>query len=115
MPKPTEVTADTFEEKVLKSSVPVLVDFWAEWCPPCKMIAPILEEIAGEYDGRALICKLNVDENQAIAQKYGIRSIPTLLFIKDGQVQDQVVGALPKDQLSAKIDKLGSVKNSMKK
>ncbi len=106
MPKPTEVTVDTFEEKVLKSSLPVLVDFWAEWCPPCKMIAPILEEIAVEYDGKALICKLNVDENQAIAQKYGIRSIPTLLLIKDGQIQDQVVGALPKDQLSAKLDKL---------
>lgn len=106
MPKPTEVTADTFEEKVLMSSVPVLVEFWAEWCPPCKMIAPFLDEMAGEYGGKALICKLNVDENQAIAQKYGIRSIPTLLFIKDGQIQDQVVGALPKDQLSAKIDKL---------
>ena len=106
MPKPTEVTTDTFEEKVLKSTVPVLVDFWAEWCPPCKMIAPILEEISGDYDGRALICKLNVDENQAIAQKYGIRSIPTLLFFKDGQIQDQVVGAMPKDQLSARIDKL---------
>jgi len=106
MPKPTEVTADTFEEKVLESSVPVIVDFWAEWCPPCKMIAPILEEIAGEYDGRVLICKLNVDENQAIAQKYGIRSIPTLLFIKDGQIQDQVVGALPKDMLTVQLEKL---------
>jgi len=106
MPKPTVVTADTFEEIVLTSSVPVLVDFWAVWCPPCKMIAPFLEELAVEYDGRALICKLNVDENQAIARKYGVRSIPTLLFIKDGQIQDQVVGAMPKDQLSARLDKL---------
>ena len=102
----TEITDDTFEEKVLNSTVPVIVDFWAEWCPPCKLIAPFLEEMTGEYAGKALICQVNVDSNQMLAQKYGIRSIPTLLFIKDGQIQDQVVGALPKNQLTARLDKL---------
>ena len=101
-----EVTDDTFDEKVLKSSIPVVVDFWAEWCPPCKMIAPFLEEIAAEYEGKALICKVNVDDNHNLAQKYGIRSIPTLLYVKQGKIQDQVVGALPKEQLAEHLNNL---------
>ena len=106
MAEPIHVTDDTFEETVLKTTLPVLVDFWAVWCPPCKIIAPFVEEIAGEYEGRAVICKLNVDENHETAQKYGIRSIPTLLFFKDGEIKEQVVGAVPKDQLKAHLDKL---------
>ena len=102
----TAVTEETFEDVVLKSTVPVIVDFWATWCPPCKIIAPFLDELSGEYEGRALVCKVDVDSNQSVAQTYGIRSIPTLLFIKDGQVRDQAVGALPKDQISARLDKL---------
>ncbi|MBN1293216.1 MAG: thioredoxin [Candidatus Latescibacteria bacterium] len=101
-----EVTDDTFDEKVLKSSIPVVVDFWAEWCPPCKMIAPFLVEIAAEYEGKVLICKVNVDDNHNLAQKYGIRSIPTLLYIKQGKIEDQVVGALPKEQLAEHLIKL---------
>jgi len=106
MAKPIEVTDDNFQATVLESDLPVIVDFWAQWCPPCKMIAPFLEQMAEEYDGRALICKLDVDNNQETAQKYGVRSIPTLLFIKDGEVREQVVGALPKDQLVARLEKL---------
>ena len=106
MSKPIEVTTETFQSSVLENSLPVIVDFWAVWCPPCKMIAPLLEEIAEEYDGKAVICKVNVDDNQPLAQKYGIRSIPTLLFFKDGEVKDQVIGALPKDQLASHLDAL---------
>lgn len=106
MPEPIHVTEKTFEETVLKNSLPVLVDFWAEWCPPCKIIAPFLEELADEYEGRAAICKVNVDENQELAKKYGVMSIPTLLFLKDGEIKDQVIGALPKDQLAAGLDSL---------
>ncbi len=100
------VTEGSFEETVLKNTLPVMVDFWAEWCPPCKMIGPILEELAGEYDGTAVVSKVNVDENPSLAQKYGVRSIPTILFFKDGEIKDQVVGALPKDQFKARLDKL---------
>lgn len=106
MGKVIEVTDDTFQNTVLESQTPVIVDFWATWCPPCRILAPIVEEIAGEYDGRVTVCKVDVDKNQALAQKYGIRSIPTVLFFKNGEVQDQVVGALPKDQLSSKLDAL---------
>ncbi|MFC1607115.1 thioredoxin TrxA [Candidatus Latescibacterota bacterium] len=106
MAEPIHVTDDTFEETVLKNTLPVLVDFWAVWCPPCKLIAPFLDELSDEFDGKAVICKMNVDENQGTAQKYGIRSIPTLLFIKNGEVINQVVGALPKDQLKAHLDSL---------
>lgn len=106
MAEPIHVTDDIFDETVLKNTLPVLVDFWAVWCPPCKIIAPFVEEIAGEYEGRAVICKLNVDENHKTAQKYGIRSIPTLLFFKAGEIKEQVVGAVPKDQLKAHLDKL---------
>jgi thioredoxin 1 len=93
-----------FENDVLKSSVPVLVDYWAEWCGPCKMIAPILDEIAGDYQGKLKIAKVNVDENQQVTQKYGIRSIPTLMMFKDGNVHAQKVGAMSKSQLAAFIE-----------
>ena len=106
MVKPIHITDDMFEETVLKNALPVLVDFWAVWCPPCKIIAPFVDELAGEYEGKAVICKLNVDENHTTAQKYGIRSIPTLLFFKGGEIKYQVVGAVPKDQLKAHLDKL---------
>ncbi|MFT3741607.1 MAG: thioredoxin TrxA [Gammaproteobacteria bacterium] len=98
------VSDQTFEATVLKSSTPVLVDFWAEWCGPCKMIAPILEEVAPEYAGRITIAKLNVDENNQTPAKYGIRGIPTLLLFKDGAVAATKVGALSKAQLTALLD-----------
>jgi thioredoxin 1 len=95
---------DSFETDVLQSSGPVLVDYWAEWCGPCKMIAPILEEIADEYDGRVTVAKLNIDENSATPPKYGIRGIPTLMLFKDGAVEATKVGALSKSQLTAFLD-----------
>jgi thioredoxin 1 len=98
------VTDDTFEAEVIKSSNPVLVDYWAEWCGPCKMIAPILEEIAGEYTGKVTIAKLNIDENPQTPPKYGIRGIPTLMLFKDGNVEATKVGALSKSQLTAFLD-----------
>jgi thioredoxin 1 len=98
------VTDDTFEPEVLQSSTPVLVDYWAEWCGPCKMIAPILDEVAKEYSGRLKVAKLNVDENQGTPPKYGIRGIPTLMIFKNGAVEATKVGALSKSQLTAFID-----------
>ena len=99
------VTDDTFEAEVLQSQQPVLVDYWAEWCGPCKMIAPILDEVATEYAGKLKVAKVNIDDNQATPAKYGIRGIPTLLLFKGGQVVEQVVGLADKDALKKVIDK----------
>ncbi|KAF7598073.1 MAG: thioredoxin [Candidatus Dactylopiibacterium carminicum] len=98
------ITDANFEEAVLKSELPVLVDFWAEWCGPCKHIAPILEELAGEYAGRLVIGKVNVDDNRTVPASFGIRSIPTLMLFKNGNVEGTEVGARPKSHLAAFID-----------
>lgn len=98
------LTDDSFEQEVLQSDIPVLVDYWAEWCGPCKMIAPILDEIVGEYAGKLKVAKLNIDENSATPPKYGIRGIPTLMIFKNGDVEATKVGALSKSQLTAFID-----------
>ncbi len=99
-----ELSDDNFEQEVLKSETPVLVDYWAEWCGPCKMIAPVLEEIVDEYDGRLKIGKLNIDDNPNTPPAYGIRGIPTLMLFKNGEVEATKVGAVSKSQLTAFID-----------
>jgi thioredoxin 1 len=103
MASTVEITDSNFEE-ILKSDQPILVDFWAEWCGPCKMIGPLVEELAGDYDGKAVIGKVNVDENPNVSAKFGIRSIPTLLVFKGGEVVDKQIGAVPKQVLADKID-----------
>lgn len=103
MAKAIEITDANFEE-VLKSDKPVLVDFWAEWCGPCKMIGPVVEELAGDYEGKAIVGKVDVDSNPAVAQALGIRSIPTLMFFKGGQLVDKQIGAVPKVVLAQKLD-----------
>lgn len=102
--KPINFTDDNFEQEVLKSDKPVLIDFWAVWCGPCKIIAPIVEELAIEYEGKAKIGKLDVDENQQTSIKYGVRSIPTLLIFKDGKVKDTIIGAVPKGQIVQRLN-----------
>ncbi|MCX6179412.1 MAG: thioredoxin [Chlorobiales bacterium] len=97
-------TDQNFKKEILESDKVALVDFWAAWCGPCMMLGPVIEELAGDYEGKAIIAKLNVDENPATASQYGIRSIPSLLVFKNGQVVDQMLGALPKNQISKKID-----------
>ena len=101
-----EVNDSNFDELVIKSDKPVLVDFWAEWCGPCRMVAPILEEISHEYTGKALIAKCDVDNSPGVASKYGIRNIPTILFFKDGKIADKQVGAVPKNTFLAKLNAL---------
>ncbi|MCD6659832.1 MAG: thioredoxin [Lentimicrobium sp.] len=101
-----ELTDANFEEIVLKSDKPAIVDLWAEWCGPCRMVGPLVEEMSHEYDGRAVIGKLDVDSNPGITAKYGIRNIPTILFFKNGEVADKQVGAVPKSVLVAKLEKL---------
>jgi thioredoxin 1 len=101
--KPVEVTDANFKTEVLESKTPVLVDFWAEWCGPCKMIAPVVEELAKEYDGKLRVGKVDVDSNQQTAMQFGVRSIPTLLIFKNGRVVDQIVGAVPKRMLAEKV------------
>ena len=100
------LTRENFSQQVLQSPTPVLVDFWAEWCGPCKMIAPLLDELADEYDGKVKIGKVNIDEQQALAAKYGIRAIPTLLLINKGEVTEQMVGAKSKRDLKASFDRV---------
>lgn len=100
-----EITDSNFETEVLKSEKVTLIDFWAEWCGPCRAISPIVEELAKEYDGKALIGKVNVDENPEITVKYGIRNIPTILFIKKGEIVDKQVGAVPKSTIEEKLKK----------
>lgn len=99
-----EFTDDNFSDEVENNGQPVLVDFWAEWCGPCRMVGPVVDEIAGEYEGKAKVGKVNVDDNPEISVKYGIRSIPALLIFKNGEVVDQIIGAVPKAQIKKQLD-----------
>ena len=104
MGKAVVLTDSNFNEEVIKSDTPVLVDFWAEWCGPCRMVGPVVEELAGEYEGKVKVGKVDVDSNPQISMQFGIRSIPTLLIFKGGEVVDQVVGAVPKSHLAKHLD-----------
>jgi thioredoxin 1 len=101
-----EVNDDNFDEVVIKSDKPVMVDFWAEWCGPCRMVAPIMEEISHEYAGKAVVVKCDVDSSPGVSSKYGIRNIPTILFFKDGKIADKQVGAVPKTSFVTKLNAL---------
>ncbi len=101
-----ELTDANFDENVLKSDKPVVVDFWAVWCGPCRIVAPIIDELAKEYEGKAVVGKVDVDNNPEVSSKFGIRNIPTILFFKNGQVVDKQVGAVPKKVLAEKLEKL---------
>ncbi len=106
MSKPVDVTDASFQADVLDNDLPVLVDFWAPWCGPCRMVAPVVDELAEEYDGKVAFYKLNTDENPNVATTYGIRSIPTLLVFKDGEVSGQIVGFRPKGDLAKRLDEV---------
>ena len=101
--KPVTITDENFQKEVIKSELPVIIDFWAAWCAPCRMIAPIVEEIALEYDGKLKVGKLDVDNNQETSIKYGVRSIPTLLIFKNGQLKDTIIGAVPKSHIVQRL------------
>ena len=104
MAKPMAVTEETFEHEVIKSDLPVLVDFWAEWCGPCRLVAPIVEELAGEYTGRLKVTKVDVDDNQRLAMRYSIMSIPTLGVFKGGEMIERIVGYMPKQELKRRLE-----------
>jgi thioredoxin 1 len=106
MAQPIHVSDNEFQDKVLGSETPVIVDFWAPWCGPCRMVAPILDELAKDYEGKLVIVKVNTDENPQWAMKYGIQSIPTMLFVKGGQIVDRMVGAAPKPYIQQRVDNL---------
>ena len=101
-----EFTDQNFEELALKSKLPVIIDFWAEWCGPCRMVAPIIEELSNDFAGKAIVGKVNVDNADSIAERYGIRNIPTILFIKNGEVADRQVGAVQKSVIAEKIERI---------
>jgi len=103
---PSHITDADFEREVIKADIPVLVDFWAPWCGPCHMVAPILEELVNEFNGKVKIVKMNVDENPKTPPQYGIRAIPTLILFKGGEVAEQITGVVPKDQLKSKLEKV---------
>ena len=104
MAEPLHITDDTFDTEVIKSEIPVLIDFWATWCGPCRMIAPIIDELAGEYEGKVKIGKIDVDNNPVVPQNYGIRSIPTILIFKNGIIVENIIGTLPKSQLVDRLE-----------
>lgn len=106
MVKVTHVTDESFKDEVLESSIPVIVDFWATWCAPCRIIAPIVEELANEYDGKIKVCKLDIDNNPNTAIQYGVRSIPTLLFFKDGKVVGNIIGAVGKNVILEQLNRI---------
>ena len=106
MKEPIHVSDANFEKAVLQSKVPVVVDFWAPWCGPCRMVAPMLEKLSGEYENRIIVAKVNTDDNPEWAMKYGVQGIPTMLFVRDGQIVDRIVGAQPYPVIKARIDKM---------